>query len=87
MLFHNYDIMSYVVFLLRFAPQPPSGNTSLPDVDSPRFAENTSGTRNGSLEGSQRGSEGFPSEVGSESSLRAPLGTVLSPLTILRGPS
>ena len=26
--------------------EPASGNTSLPDVDSPRFAENTSGTRN-----------------------------------------
>ena len=34
-----------IIFRLRYAPQPASGNTSLPDVDSSRFAGCTSGAR------------------------------------------
>ena len=46
MLFHDYDIMSKCGLTPPLRSEPASGNTSLPDVDSPRFAENTSGTRN-----------------------------------------
>ena len=45
-LLHNYDIMSKCGLTPPLRSEPASGNTSLPDVDSPRFAENTSGTRN-----------------------------------------